>query len=134
VGQAILMHKYNAYMALPTKQSAFDWTLGESATRYGIASGYDYALFLHARDSFSSGGRVALQAVGMLGCVVGVCVIPAGGSQVAFASLVNLKTGEVVWFNHLYSAVGDIREQQGADEMVAKLLDSMKAAGPPEKS
>jgi len=134
VGQTIKLHKYMPGMALPTKAGVFDWTLGEKAVEYGRASGNDYALFLYATDSFSSGGRVALQTVSFLGCMVGVCVMPAGGQQAAFASLVDLHTGQVVWFNYLSSSVGDIREPQGATDMVSKLLDTMKAAKPATKS
>jgi hypothetical protein len=133
VGSSILLHKYSPYGALPTKQGKFDWTLGRLATDYGASTGNDYALFLYARDSFSSGGRVALQAVGMLGCVVGVCVMPAGGSQQAFVSLVDLKTGNVVWFNYLVSPVGDIRTREGADKMVDKLLETMRDAKAPRE-
>jgi hypothetical protein len=133
VGQSVLLHKFSPGLALPTKKDKFDWTLGQLAIQYGSQSGYDYALFLYARDSFSSGGRVALQTVGLLGCVVGVCVLPAGGSQRAFASLVDLKTGDVVWFNFLQSAVGDIRTSEGADSLVAKLLDSMREDAPKKK-
>jgi hypothetical protein len=128
VGQSIMLHKYTPNQALPTKKGRFDWTLGQLAVDYGAASGNDYALFLFARDSFSSGGRAALQAVGLLGCIVGVCVIPAGGSQQAFVSLVDLKSGEVVWFNCLVSPVGDIRTPQGARALVAKLIGPMNAS------
>ena len=134
VGRAIQLHKYTPGFALPTKASAFDWTLGEKARQYGSASGYDYALFLYASDSFSSGGRVALQAVSLLGCAVGVCVVPTGGQQAAFASLVDLHTGNVVWFNYLRSEVGDIRDPEGAQAMVAKLLGAMQAAKPAKQS
>ena len=122
VGLSIRIHKYMPGMALPTKSGVFDWTLGELAIDLGRASDFDYALFLHAEDSFSSGGRVALQAVGFLGCVVGVCYVPAGGQQVAFASLVDLQSGRVVWYNHLQSTVGDIRTPEGAAELVEKWL------------
>jgi hypothetical protein len=125
VGQSIAAHKY-AGPSLPTKKGRFDWTLGEDAVAYGRASGYDYALFVRAQDSFASTGRVAVQAVAMLGCVVGVCLMPGGGRQEAFASLVDLKTGRVVWFNTLASGNGDIRSQAGADRMVASLLGRMK--------
>jgi len=124
VGQAVLMHKFSP-ATLPTKEGVFDWTLGELAVRYGEESGYDYALFLYARDSFSSSGRVVLQAVGYLGCFVGVCAAPSGGSQTAFASLVDLKTGNLVWFNYVKSPEGDIRTQEGADVLVGTLLDTM---------
>ena len=127
VGQSVLMHKFSPQSELPTKEGVFDWTLGEIAVQYGRESGYDYALFLYARDSFSSSGRVALQAVGYLACMVGVCAVPQGGSQTAFASLVDLKTGELVWFNYMKSPEGDIRTQEGADVLVWTLLDSMSA-------
>jgi hypothetical protein len=124
VGTAIAMHKYGM-QPLPTKKDRFDWTLGEQAVAFGAATHYDYALFLHAEDSFSSGGRRALQAAGFLGCLVGVCVAVSGGQEIAFASLVDLKTGEVIWFNSLVSGLGDIRTPEGANEMVVKLLESI---------
>jgi hypothetical protein len=129
VGTAIRVHKYGG-LALPTKQGRFDWTLGETAVRFGVATRYDYALFLHAEDSFSSSGPVALQAVSLLGCAVGVCMMPHGGQQAAFASLVDLKTGKVVWFNTLSSSVGDIRTPEGAGKMIEQLLARMKPAAP----
>jgi len=125
VGQSIQLHKYSPYAQLPTKKDKFDWTLGELAVQYGQASRYDYALFVFARDSFSSSGRQALQAVGLLGCVVGWCMLPGGGMQQGFASLVDLKTGNVVWFNYLVSTVGDIRTPEGAEDMVDRLLSSI---------
>lgn len=133
VGQAIKLHKYTPGAELPTKKYAFDWTLGEQAVAYGRSTGYDYALFLFAEDSFSSGGRVALQAVSMLGCVVGVCIVPQGGSQRAFVSLVDLRTGQVVWYNFLFSEDGDIRTPEGANEMVELLLEDMKPGKSPNK-
>lgn len=122
VGQAVRMHKFG-FVPLPTKQNRFDWTLGETAVQFGTATHYDYALFLHATDSFSSGGRVALQVFSAL-----AGVSAAGGTQTAFASLVDLKTGQVVWFNTLFSSVGDIRTPEGAEKMVSSLLASMQPA------
>lgn len=125
VGRSIQLHKY-LYSPLPTKKDRFDWTLGSQAVNYGTVTGNDYALFLHAEDSFASGGRMALQVAGFLSCAVGVCVATPGGQQVAFASLVDLKTGKVAWFNVLASSTGDIRTPEGAETMVKKLLDKMK--------
>lgn len=125
VGQTIKVHKYSP-LQLPTKRDRFDWTLGSSAVDFGKTAQYDYALFLHAQDSFSSGGRVALQIAGMLSCGFGVCVMPGGGVQAAFASLVDLRTGRIVWFNTLASTVGDIRTPEGATKMVSALLEDME--------
>ncbi len=125
VGRSIMYHKY-MNMPLPTKKDRFDWTLGQPAIEYGAATAHDYALFLYAEDSFSSGGRVAVQIAGLLSCAVGVCVSAPGGRQLAFASLVDLKSGNVAWFNILVSGIGDIRTPDGAASMVKRLLDTMQ--------
>jgi hypothetical protein len=134
VGSSIALHKYSgAY--LPTKRGkGLDWTLGEDAVALGRRTGMDYALFLHAEDSFASTGRIALQVLGIAGCAVGFCAPTiGGGGQFAYASLVDLRTGEVVWFNVLQTGsqvagikFGDIRTPQGAAVMVERLLDRMK--------
>lgn len=133
VGNSIIYHKYLG-VRLPTKRRGIDWTLGEDAVRFGRASGMDYALFLYAQDNVSSTGRVALQVLGLAGCLVGFCAPQSGGSQTAFASLVDLKTGDVVWFNVLQTgsqlpgvAFGDIRTPEGAAQMVDRLLGRMRA-------
>ena len=127
VGNSIALHKYLGEN-LPTKRGkGLDWTLGAQAVALGQRTGMDYALFLHAQDSFASTGRVALQVLGIAGCFVGFCQPNmGGGSQFAYASLVNLRTGEVVWFNVLQSRIGDIRTPAGAAEMVERLLGRMK--------
>jgi len=134
VGSSIALHKYSgAY--LPTKRGkGLDWTLGEDAVALGRRTGYHYALFLHAEDSFASNGRVALQVLGIAGCFVGFCAPNIGGAgQFAYASLVDLRTGEVVWFNVVQAGsqvagikMGDIRTDEGAAQMVDRLLDRMK--------
>jgi hypothetical protein len=67
----------------------------------------------------------------MLGCGFGFCVMPVGGMQFAFASLVDLKTGQVVWFNTLAATTGDIRTPEGAQKMVDSLLDEMEPGKAP---
>ena len=134
VGSSIALHKYSgAY--LPTKRGkGLDWTLGEDAVALGQRTGYDYALFLYAEDSFASTGRVALQVLGVAGCFVGFCVPNVGGGgQFAYASLVDLRTGEVVWFNVVQAGsqvagikMGDIRTEAGAAQLVDRLLERMK--------
>ncbi len=126
VGNSIVLHKYVG-ARLPTKRRGIDWTLGEDAVRFGRATGMDYALFLYAQDSFASTGRVAMQVLGLAGCFVGFCAPVGGGSQTAFASLVDLKTGDVVWFNVLQSQQGDIRTPEGSAQMVERLLGRMRA-------
>ncbi|MEE9300925.1 MAG: hypothetical protein V3V17_07335 [Alphaproteobacteria bacterium] len=117
VGNAILVHKYLPPMALPTKKDKFSWTLGAGAKALGDAYGADYALFVFMRDSYSSAGRVAVIVIGTL---LGVPI--QGGAQVGFASLVDLETGEIVWFNRLFSVTGDLRTPEPAREAIDQLL------------
>ena len=134
VDQSIVEHKYLGDY-LPTKRhKGLDWTLGADAVRLGQKTGYDYALFLHAEDEVASGGRVALGVLGLAGCFIGFCAPNVGGQQqLDYASLVDLKTGEVVWFNVVSAGseipgikFGDLRTPQGAAQMVERLLGRMK--------
>ena len=134
VGESIVIHKYLGEY-LPTKRGkGLDYTLGEDAVRLGQRTGYDYALFLHAEDQVASGGRVALGVLGLAGCVVGFCAPNIGGAtQLDYAGLVDLKTGEVVWFNVVRAGsevpgikFGDLRTPQGAAQMVERLLGRMR--------
>ncbi len=47
-----------------------------------------------------------------------------GGVQLGFSSLVDLNTGEVVWFNRLIRGAGDLRTPAGANETVGVLLSN----------
>lgn len=134
VDQSIVIHKYLGDY-LPTKRGrGLDWTVGEAAINIGRKTGYDYALFLHAEDQVASTGRVALGVIGIAGCFVGFCAPNVGGGgQLNYASLVDLKTGDVVWFNVVQARsevpgikFGDLRTPQGAAQMVDRLLNRMK--------
>jgi hypothetical protein len=120
VGYTIMSHRFFGLADLPTKKDVFDWTLGSQANEIRAATNADYALFLYARDSFSSGGRVAA-TIFMAALGVGL----PGGQQVGFVSLVDLKTGNVVWFNVLAKGTGDLRDPQGADNSVRSLIKDM---------
>jgi hypothetical protein len=134
VGQSIVLHKYlGAY--LPTKRGkGREYTLGEDAVRLGQKTGYDYALFMHAEDEVASTGRIALGVLGLAGCFVGFCAPNVGGSaQLDYAGLVDLHTGEVVWFNVVRAGsevpgikFGDLRTPQGAEQMIERLLGRMR--------
>lgn len=119
VGGTIMLHKYLPGFELPTKKDRFDWTLGEGVRSLQQTHDADYALFVFAEDSFSSGGRAAMKfALALLGAHL------QGGRQVAFASLVNLESGEIVWFNVLNSTVGDLRDEKQARQAIDQLFDS----------
>jgi hypothetical protein len=117
VADAIAMHHRSGLMELPTKGKALDWSLGDAVRPLKERTGADYALFTWVRDSYASNERkVAMLALALLGA------ISLGGEQVGYASLVDLNTGRIVWFNQLNRMSGDLREPGPAVETVDALL------------
>lgn len=119
VGQAILHHLPETARALPNKGDALDWTLGPGSNEMRARYGADYALFLYVRDSYTSAGR----AVMIVGAAVLFGAALPGGQQLALASLVDLNTGNIVWFNVLNSGSGDLRTAGPAGKVVDNLLE-----------
>jgi hypothetical protein len=117
VARAILLHHRGQY-ALPSKQGRLDWTLGPDIEVLRKKSGADYALFLHVRDSYATTARVLTVFVSAL---FGAIVMPGGVQQIS-ASLVDLRSGQVVWFHRLERVIGDLRERDAARETLDSLL------------
>ena len=123
VCSAILLHKYSPVYALPSKKGKFDWSLGQEAAAIARSQNADYAMFLYVRDSYATAGRKALIAV----TAPLTKFVVWGGSQLGFASVVDLRTGDIVWFNRLDRLSGDLRTPEAARETVNALVgDSMK--------
>ncbi|HTD28810.1 MAG TPA: hypothetical protein VK660_05425 [Xanthomonadaceae bacterium] len=117
VASSIVLHS-GPDADLATKHGRFDWTLGPGVSVLREATGADYALFTYIRDSYTGQGRAAMRVVGALLLAGDI----GGGEQVGLASLVDLRTGQVVWFNLLHDENGDLRNADGARATVASLL------------
>jgi hypothetical protein len=122
VAQAIALHHFGP-LALPTKEGKLDWSLAEAVAPVKKATGARYALFSWVRDSYASAERKAAM-IGMALLGIGM----PGGIQVGYASLVDLETGQVVWFNRLARGTGDLREAESAAETVEALLTGFPVA------
>lgn len=123
VAEAIFVHHMMGIVRLPTKNDLLDWTLGDAVRPLRERTGADYALFTWIRDTYASAERkAAMVAMALFG--VGL----VGGSQTGYASLVDLQTGQVVWFNDLRRVSGDLREAKDAAETVDVLLRSFPMA------
>jgi len=124
VARSISLH-HSGPLKLPTKEGKLDWTFGDAMQPLQRATGARYALFTWVRDSYASAERKAMM-VGL--ALLGVGVV--GGSQVGYATLVDLETGQVLWFNQLLRASGDLREADKASESVSALLQGFPARKP----
>jgi hypothetical protein len=122
VGQTIRVNHFGL-AKLPSKNGAFDWSLGPGVQEIGERYAADYALFVFYRDYQSSGGRVAMS----------ILIAAAGGgmatsAEFGFASLVDLKTGNVVWFNVISAGAGELKDAAGANKTVDQLLKDWPAS------
>jgi hypothetical protein len=109
VSQAVLEHHFGS-RKLPSKEGRLEWSLGPDVAALREKSGADFALFTWIRDTYASDARK------VFGLGLG------GGVQSAHASLVDLKSGQVVWFNRLRRLSGDLRESEPAAETLDALL------------
>lgn len=124
---AIANHHFGM-LALPTKEEKLDWSLGPDVSQVRDKTGADYALFTYIRDSYVSAERKAAMVIGAL---FGVG-IAGGGIQFAFSSLVDLRSGQVVWANRVLRASGDLREAAPAQETIDTMLTGLlEQVGPP---
>lgn len=112
-----LHHSVGGGWALPTKEGRLDWSFGDAMQSLQARTGANYGLFVWVRDSYASAER-KLAMVGLALFGIGI----TGGSQVGYASLVDLTTGQVLWFNRLARASGDLREPASASESIEVLL------------
>jgi hypothetical protein len=120
IARAIQLHHFGpSFLKLPTKHGKLDWSLGEPARLLKQKTGADYALFSWVRDSYASIERIAT-TIGL--AILGVGIFP-GAMQTGYASLVDLDTGRVVWFNRLIRLTGDLRQPERAAETVDTLLE-----------
>jgi hypothetical protein len=123
VAQSISLHHFGGSIwALPTKGGKLDWSFGDAMQPLAEASGAQYALFFWVRDSYASAERVAMM-VAMAALGIGI----TGGVQVGYASLVDLRSGQVVWFNQLTRPYGDLRQSEPARETIEALLSGFPA-------
>lgn len=112
-----LHHSVGGVWALPTKAGVLDWSFGDAMQPLQQRVGARYGLFVWVRDSYASAERkAAMVAMAILG--VGL----TGGVQVGYASLVDLDSGRVLWFNRLARSSGDLREAGAATETIQALL------------
>jgi hypothetical protein len=116
VGSTILANYYGM-AKLPGKAGAFDWSLGPGISEIRDSYAADYALFSFYRDYQASGGRIAFA---VLAAAAGAAMTTT--AEFGFASLVDLKTGNVVWFNQVGAGVGELRDEDGAMAVIRNLF------------
>jgi hypothetical protein len=101
----VVTHRYAQGQArdLPTKQGRLDWSLGPGAAVLGETTTARWALFLEVSQRRLGGDFVRFGSL--------------GDETTATASVVDLATGDLLWFNH---------EPSGSLGTAAETLDTVK--------
>jgi len=122
---ALVAH-HTGQIRLPSKRGLLDWSFGGAMLPLQQATGARYGLYTYVRDSYASSERKAVMGVA---AVVSAAIsggsslaLLGGGEQAAYAMLVDLQTGQVLWFNELVRLHGDLRDAAPAADSVKALL------------
>ncbi len=132
VSLSAALHTYpDSAAQLETKMKKFEYSLGP-LPQIRESSGADAVLFIQASDQISSGGRVARNvAVTVVGALFGVIIIPSGGISYLSAALVDVQTGDVLWFSkHAEMGAHDLRKPDSADSFVAEAFEAFARTFP----
>lgn len=116
VGKAIIdtTYTYSQHWWLHKVQK-FDYTLGSGLKSLGERTGADSAIIILGEDQASTAGRKI--AAFFLDSV-------SYGHSYLNAAIVNLKTGDVLWYNYAYQYKGaDLRETGDAQDLVDQLFE-----------
>ncbi len=124
---------FNAFMATHRggpawqfKVDHFDYTLGDGLAFLRQRSGADAALIVVGDDVVSSSGR---KAAFVLAAALGVGL--QMGHSFLTAGVIDLKTGDLLWFDYAISAGSkDLRESADAQAMMDELLDHYPGLAP----
>jgi hypothetical protein len=130
VAQSIILHTYTPGCLFPNKISSFDYTLGRDLSQVNDFMHTDALLFLSGSRTYWTGGRVFLACWGvLLSSVSGVAVLPASVPDWVAASLVDAKTGNVIWFRYVGlpgNQIGDLRNERVVENTVDYLFKDLK--------
>lgn len=122
VAQSIIV--YSGFF--PEKKKNFDYTLGSDISRIDEISKTDALLFFNGLRSYWTGGRIMMALWGIaIGAVTGVTYTPGHVPDWLSVSLVDAKTGDVLWYRYYgppTETVGDLREAQTVTKTVAYLF------------
>ena len=119
----------NSILKLPSKGDGKSWTIGEGAKLIGEHTHADYGLYVYKKRGYTTGGRVAVSI--LTAAVLGVAA--PTHYQFGFASLVDLNTGEIVYFNQVVTSPGDLRKVEKSGPAVKALLTGFPELKFPEE-
>jgi hypothetical protein len=127
VGNSIHLHALpNAFIPFKEKKENFNYTLGEELALAGKSD--DLFLFITATDQVQTAGKKTAETVKLIvGALLGVGIGgDYGGYTFARVSLVDGKTGNILWYNYYLSkGTDDLRQTIGSTNVIKSLLHDL---------
>ncbi len=139
VSTSVRLHTYDpqgeGQYLFKEKIKNFDYSLGPEVQRLP-GQGSDSLLVVTAVDHVWTGGRKALQAVGIIlglaaGAATHVAVVPVlGGGTALTVALVDAHSGSILWYDVAASGSGyDLRDAASASGLVKELFKDFPGSG-----
>lgn len=128
VNNSVLLHIYGPPPHRFEEQLVqFNYSLGSETARLQVDD-VDALLMLKGFDQISSAGRKTFQTTAVLAAAaLGVLLIPQMGATVMSAALVDVRSGDILWYNFDRSeGANDLRDPNSAALFVKSLFSQLR--------
>jgi hypothetical protein len=113
------------------RASNFDYTLGPGLEPLAEHTGIDAAMIVIGSDYISTAGRKAAMVMGVLvGALAGVAFVPQGGISFVSVGVVDMRTGNLLWFGTDQSSATDFRNERDLHDMLDRMFQTYPGLAP----
>ena len=110
----------------------FDYSLGPGLKDLAAHTGADAAVVVVGTDYISSSGRKMAMLFGvLLGAAAGTVIVPQGGVAFISVGLVDLRTGDLLWFDTQQSPNIDLRNEPDVRKAMDAIFQTHPGSTPP---
>jgi hypothetical protein len=112
----------------------FDYTLGPGLEPLAERTGIDAAMIVIGSDYISTAGRKAAMVMGVLvGALAGAVIVPQGGISFVSVGVVDMRTGNLLWFGTDQSSATDFRNERDLHQMLDRMFQTYPGVAPAEE-
>jgi hypothetical protein len=125
----------SVYPAWRERAKTFDYTLGSGLKPLADKTGIEAAMIISGSDYISSAGRKAAMVMGtIVAAAFGAIIVPQGGTSFLSVGVVDLRTGDLLWFGTDQSQATDLRNAPDVKGMLDGLFKTYPGLAPAHKS
>jgi hypothetical protein len=122
------------FPAWKERAKTFDYTLGPGLKQLADRSGIDAAMIISGSDYISSSGRKAAMVMGVIvAAALGVVIVPQGGISFISVGVIDLRTGNLLWYGTDQSQSTDLRNEADVQRMLDGLFKTYPGLAPAAK-